>query len=121
MSTANVLINFDGLTQFKIKNGETYTVPSVVTSPSPTGLASGVYPTTTFDAKKETGFALLYDAFNDGAGPGVLGFPGINLRPGDVVILSAVVSTAITVSVNGVVVYTITGVTTTGGVLGALG
>ena len=50
MSTANVLVNFDGLTQFKVKNGETFTVPNVITSPSPTGQASGVYPTTTFDA-----------------------------------------------------------------------
>ena len=63
-------------------------------------------------------YCQLYATFNDGAGPTDLGFPGLNLRPNDVLVLSAVVSNVITATVNGVTVFTITGVTTTGGVLG---
>lgn len=121
MSSFPVAINFDGLTKVKVINGETYTVPGTIASPSPTGRSSGVFPTDTFDAKREVGHALIYDAFSDAAGPGVLPEIGINLRPGDVVVLSAVVSTVITVSVNGVIVYSITGVTTTGGILLVVG
>lgn len=117
----NMPINFDGHTRFKIKNGETYTVPDVVTAPSPTNASSGVFPTTTFDAKRAAVGAWLYDAFNDGAGPGILDFSGIPLLPGDVVVLSAVASNTINVTVNGVLRYQITGVTTTGGVLGVVG
>lgn len=120
MSNYPALINFDGMQQFKIKNGETYTVPNVLQVSSPTNASSGVFPTTAFDSKREVVHALLYAAFNDAAGPADLGFPGLNLRAGDVVVLSAVVSNVITVTVNGVQVYAITGVTTTGGLLGCL-
>lgn len=115
------LISFDGATQFKILFGETYVVPSLVTTPSPTNASSGVSPATTFDGKREVGHAVLYAAFNDAAGPADLGMKSIPLRPNDSVVLSSVTSNAVTVSVNGTIVYTITGVTTVAGVLGLLG
>jgi len=112
-------INFSGTTRFKVVQGETFTVPDNVTAPSPTNASSGVSPVTTFDARRQVAYATVYAAFNDAAGPTDLTFDGLVLQPGDVLILGSVVSNAITVTLNGVLVYTITGVTAVGGLLGA--
>ncbi len=115
------LISFSGTTRFKIMQGETYVVPDIISAPSPTNKSSGVYPEDTFDGKREVSHALLYGAFSDAAGPTDALMPSIPLRPNDSVVLSAVTSNVVTVSVNGTIVFSITGVTTSAGVLGALG
>lgn len=116
------MINFSGRTRFKLKQGESLTIPSVVSSPSPSNASSGVSPTTTFDGKREVVGGLIYDAFSDAAGPTAVDMAVFDrLRPNDVVAVSAVVSNAATVSVNGVVIFTITGVTTVCGIVGAYG
>ena len=115
------MINFDGRTRFKLKQGESLTIPETVSSPSPTNAMSGVSPVTTFDARRDVVGGIIYGAFSDAAGPTAVGIPTLEFRRGDVVAVSAVVSNVATVSINGVVKYAITGVTTVAGVLGAYG
>ena len=116
----NRMINMEGRTLFKLKQSETYTVPDTITAASPTNASSGVSPTTVFDGKRATVGGAVYAAFNDGTGPTSLDiqFP---LAPGDVILLSAVATNTITVTVNGNTVALVTGVTTTGGILGWIG
>lgn len=113
-------LNFDGLTLFKLKQSESFTVPTSKSSPSPTNGSSGMSPATVFDARRESVGGFLYGAFSDAAGPTAITM-NQRLQPGDVVAVSAVVANVATVSINGVAVGTITGVTTVAGVLGAWG
>jgi hypothetical protein len=119
MAMNQVMINFDGHTQFKVLQGASFTVPDSANSPSPVNASSGVSPVTVFDAKKASVGGFLFTSFSDIAGNAVTSFP-VKLSPGDVVACSAVASSLITVTVNGVVVGTVAA-TAVGGVIGVWG
>jgi hypothetical protein len=110
-------INFNGHTLFKILQGATYTVGTTVTAASPTNGASGVSPTTVFDARRQAVGGVIYAGFSDIAGPASPDDLHFKLNPGDVVACSAVVSSKITVTVNGESIAIIPA-TAVGGVLG---
>jgi len=115
------LINFDGQTLFKVGVSESFTVPAVVSSPSPTGRSSGVSPTTTFDALRPSVGGAIFAGFSDAAGTTQPDDIHIKLVPGDVIACSAVSATVanqVDVSLNGVLVAAIGGVTVVAGVLG---
>lgn len=119
-STKKTLINFDGQTLFKVMEAETYTVPDTITVASPTGTSSGVSGAP-FDTKRTAVGGFIYAAFDDVAGPGSLDFQW-PIQPGDVIACSAVDgSNNVTVTINGVTVLVIGGVTTDAGVLGYWG
>lgn len=120
MSTANVMINLDQTTTFKMLQGVTFTVPDTVDVQSPTGASSGVSPTTTFNSKRPVMGGQIIAAFNDQA---VTTQPDLayKLAAGDVVVTSAVASNVVTVTVNGVLAFNITNVTTTAIVFGIYG
>ena len=110
-------INFNGQTLFKVMVGESYTVGDYATSPSPTGLSSGISPVTTFDAKRDAVGGALFASFSDTAGPTFAGDLHVVIKPADVIAVSAVASGVATVTINGETVASIT-TTAVGGVLG---
>lgn len=120
MGNRATMINFDGQTPFKILQGATLTIPDYITQQSPTGASSGVSPTTTFNTQRPVVGGQIVFAVNDAAVATQADFTW-PVRVGDVIALSAVVSTAVTVSINGIVVYTITTVTTNAFVVGYYG
>lgn len=99
MGNVATMINFDGHTLFKVLQGASFTVPEMADSPSPAGRSSGVSPTDTFSTKRQAVGGQIVLGFSDVAGNAVsdLQFP---LRPGDVVAVSAVASSAVTVTVT---------------------
>ena len=110
-------INFDGQTLFKVLQGGSYTVGYTVSTPSPLGISSGVYPTSTFDSKRQSVGGAIYAGFSDAAGPSSPDDLHFALQPGDVVACSSVSGGKITVSINGAAVATIAA-SAVGGVLG---
>ena len=118
MSIKDFAINFDGQTLFKVQRNETFTVPDTKSSPSPTGLSSGVSPVTTFDAKRATVGGALYAAFDDVAGPTNAADLHFRLQPGDIVAVSN--ASPAVVTINGETVASITN-TAVAGVLGFWG
>ncbi len=107
--------NFAGVTQFKLLQGASLTIPETMDSPSPADASSGVFPTTTFSAKRQGVGGYIYAAFTDAVGPAALDFQ-YKLRAGDLVAVGAAGATQ-TISVNGVVVFTMAS-TAVGGILG---
>ena len=110
-------INFDGQTRFKVGAGESYTIGSVVSAPSPTGRSSGVFPTDNFDSKRQAVGGEIFATFSDAAGPTADPDLHIKLDPGDVIAVGSVGSGVAVVTVNGVTVLSITA-TAVAGVLG---
>jgi hypothetical protein len=92
-------INFNGSTLFKVLDGASYTVPSVIDQSSPTGRSSGVYPTDTFSSKKDAVGGQILFGFSDEAGNDVdeINYP---LEPGDVVACAAIGSGVSVVTVT---------------------
>ena len=98
-----IQFNFDGHTKVKVYQGTSYTVPSTIAVTSPAGAA--------FNTVRATVGGGIYDVVTDEAVATAQDFQ-YKLYPGDVVAVGGVVSNTCAVSVNGVVVYVITGVTT---------
>jgi hypothetical protein len=99
MGLKPTMINFDGQVLFKVLQGASLTIPDTVVSPSPTGRSSGVSPTDTFSAVKNTVGGQIVVGFSDIAGAGVTDLQEV-LRPGDVVTVAAVASSAVIVSIT---------------------
>lgn len=111
-------INFDGQTLFKVQRNESFTVPDVKTSASPTGRSSGVSPTDTFDAKRAVVGGAIFAGFSDAAGPSQPDDLHFKLQPGDIVAVSNAAPAVVTI--NGEIVATIAN-TAVAGVLGFWG
>lgn len=111
-------INFDGQTVFKVQRNESLTIPNTVASPSPTGRSSGISPTTTFDAVRNTVGGMLYAGYSDAAGPTNPDDIHVKLNPGDVIAVSN--ANPAVVTVNGARVGSIAN-TAIAGVLGFYG
>lgn len=120
MSTNATMINLDGTTPFKILQGASFTIPDTVQLQSPTGGTVGISPTNTFNSMRPVMGGQIIAALNDQAVQTSPDF-SYKLNVGDVIAVSAVASSAANVSVNGVVVYTITNVTTVALVFGFYG
>lgn len=105
-----------GQTMFSVKQSGSFTVPQRATQVSPTS----TYLAQNLDAVRDVVGGEILCGFSDAASgsPGGATFVGKSLSPGDVVSCSAVVSNVITVSVNGIPVFQISGVSTVGGVIG---
>jgi hypothetical protein len=72
----------------KVLQGASYQIPDTVSSPSPTGISSGLSPTTIFDAKRATVGGQIVTSFSDTAGNAVVDV-ATELRPGDTVAVGA--------------------------------
>lgn len=110
------LINFEDQILFHVAAGGSYTIPKIIDVDSPQDDGSGLVANT-FDTKRNVAGGMIIAKFENlpvsvvGTTDREVTYP---LKPGDVVAVSAVVSNAANVSVNGVVVFTIgDGATTT--------
>lgn len=105
-----------GQSLFTVKQSGSFTVPKSITVVSPTTQ----YLAKSLDTVRDVVGGEILMGFSDAASgsPGGASFIGVEVRPGDVIACSAVVANVITVSVNGVNVASVTGVTTVGGVIG---
>lgn len=68
MGLNNVIPNFANQNLFKVNQGESFTVPTRVTAPSPANASSGVSPTTAFDGMRDCVGGALYAAGGDEIG-----------------------------------------------------
>ncbi len=105
-----------GYNGFTVKQSGTFTVPKTLTVVSPTTQ----YLAKSLDTIRDVVGGEILVGFTDAASgePGGYFFIGVELKPGDVVACSAVASNVVTVTVNGVTVFRLTGVTTVAGIVG---
>lgn len=108
-----------GQTMFEVKQGGSFTIPKTVSSPSPTS----TYLAQSLDAVRDAVGGELLVGFTDAASgqPGGALFIGYEVKPGDVVSVSAVSGGAVNIQVNSVTIATLSGVTTVAGVIGFFG
>ena len=86
--------NFANVTQFKVMIGDSaFVVPDTVQQASPSGISSGLSPSTLFDTKRLGVGGYIYVAFSDAAGPTALD-DQIKVNPGDSVVLTVASSVA---------------------------
>lgn len=113
--------NFANVTQFKVMIGDAaFVVPDTVQQASPSGISSGLSPSTLFDTKRLGVGGYVYVAFSDAAGPTALD-QQIKVNPGDSVVLTTAssVATLQITSVAGVVTTPFSfAYTTVGGIQG---
>jgi len=85
---SNAIPNFANLTQFKVMIGDgAFVVPDTVQQASPSGISSGLSPSTLFDSKRTGVGGYLFIAFSDAAGPAALDFQQ-KIFPGDSIVLT---------------------------------
>jgi hypothetical protein len=106
---------------FAINQGESFTVPQGISVTSPTSQYQPAGVAGTFNDTRPTAGGQTLLAISDAAGPNKVTELELELQPGDVIALGAVAGGASNLTINGVVVYTITGVTTFAAVVGLYG
>jgi hypothetical protein len=109
-------VDLTGQNAFSVKQSGTFTVPRTLSVVSPTTQ----YLSKSLDTVRDVVGGQIMVGLTDAASgePGGAVFIGIELKPGDVILLSAVASNVVTVSVNGTVVYRLTGVTAVAAIFG---
>lgn len=103
MGQNSALPNFANVSLFKVMQSETLVVPDTVQVASPSGISSGLSPSTLFDTKRACVGGYIYAVVSDAAGPASLDFQ-CKIFPGDSIALSAAgASTTLTITdANGV-------------------
>jgi hypothetical protein len=113
--------NFANVNQFKVMVGDAaFVVPDTVQQASPSGISSGLSPSTLFDTKRLGVGGYIYIAFSDAAGPTALD-QQIHINPGDSIVLatSGGIATVTITNVNGTVTTPFSfAYTTVGGIQG---
>jgi hypothetical protein len=82
------LPNFANVTLFKVMQSESLVVPTTVQVASPSGISSGLSPSTLFDTKRDCVGGYIYAIASDAAGPTSIDYQ-TKISPGETVALSA--------------------------------
>lgn len=86
--------NFANVTQFKVMIGDSaFVIPDNVQQTSPSGISSGLSPSTIFDSKRDCVGGYIFLAISDAAGPTALD-DQVRVRPGDSIVLTVASSVA---------------------------
>lgn len=102
MGQNSALPNFANVSLFKVMQAETLVVPDTVQVASPSGISSGLSPSTLFDTKRACVGGYIYAAVSDAAGPTSLDYQTkINVGDSIALAINGGVATLTITDVNG--------------------
>jgi hypothetical protein len=105
MGQNNSIPNLANVNQFKVMVGDSaFVVPDTIEQASPSGISSGLSPSTLFDSKRTGVGGYIFVVFSDAAGPTAADFQ-CKIFPGDSIIwtTNSGVATLQITNVNGTV------------------